>query len=106
MRASRRRYGEDAQESRAAREDLRELRAPLRVAEEMGQGLGRGEILLGPLPRRQGAGAGCARDIANRLSRTSQGPDRMSLNRFHAPGSFMRVASTLSLVGASGSGWR
>jgi len=42
--------GEDAQEERPACQALRRLRAPLRLAQEMGEGLGRGALLLGPVP--------------------------------------------------------
>ncbi|MEX3015690.1 hypothetical protein [Gymnodinialimonas hymeniacidonis] len=34
------RYGQDAQEIRSAAESLRDLRASVRVAEEVGEGLG------------------------------------------------------------------
>ena len=51
-------YGEDAQESRPADQALRDLRAPLRLAEEMGARLGGGEALFRPLPLLPGAGSG------------------------------------------------
>ena len=42
----------EPQEKRFAAEDLRRLRAAVRLAEEMGEGLGRGQILLGAVPAR------------------------------------------------------
>jgi hypothetical protein len=36
-----------------AQQDLRDLRPPVRVAEEVGTQLGRGEVLFGPLPERE-----------------------------------------------------
>jgi len=50
---------EDAPQGRPAAETLRRLRAALRLAEEMGAGLGHGAVLFRPLP---GPGA-AAREI-------------------------------------------
>jgi hypothetical protein len=44
---------EDAKKIRAAQQSLRDLRATLQLAQKMGGGLGRGEVLLGPLPPNQ-----------------------------------------------------
>jgi hypothetical protein len=41
---------EDAQEIRAAHQDLRPLRAAVRMAQEVGARLGAGQILLGTVP--------------------------------------------------------
>jgi hypothetical protein len=43
-------HAQDAPQSRSAEQDLPCLRAPLRVAQEVGAGLGRGALLLGALP--------------------------------------------------------
>ena len=43
-------HGPNDPEIRPSRQDLRHLRAAVRVAEEMGQGLGRGALLFGALP--------------------------------------------------------
>lgn len=43
--------GEDAQEERPPQQALLHLRAALRLAQEMGEGLGRGTLLFGSLPR-------------------------------------------------------
>ena len=48
--------GEDAQEERFACQALRGLRAPLRLAQEMGEGLGRGALLLGSVSGWAGLG--------------------------------------------------
>ena len=50
---------ETRRETRPADEGLRRLRPPFHMAAEMGGELGRGALLLGPLPARQGA-AYCA----------------------------------------------
>jgi hypothetical protein len=44
-------HGEDAAEVGFAREGLRALRAAVCLAEEMGEGVGRGAVLLGPVPQ-------------------------------------------------------
>jgi hypothetical protein len=48
--------GEDAQEERPACQALRRLRAALRLAQEMGEGLGRGALLLGSVSGWAGLG--------------------------------------------------
>jgi hypothetical protein len=45
--------GEAAQEIRSSDQNLRNLRVAIRMAQEVGKGLGRGEILLGSLPQRK-----------------------------------------------------
>ena len=52
----------DATQIRLAAEDLRDLWAAFHMAQEMGKGLGRGALLLGPVPgrKRQGRQGGQA----------------------------------------------
>ena len=47
--------GPDATQVGFAHENLRHMRAAIYLAQEMGAGLGRGQILLGSLPGRAGA---------------------------------------------------
>lgn len=47
-------HGKDAQEIRPAHQTLRHLRPPVRVAQGLGQSMGRGPLLLRPLPQGQG----------------------------------------------------
>jgi hypothetical protein len=41
---------ETGEEIKPAQQDLRNLRAPVHVAKEVGKGVGRGALLLGRLP--------------------------------------------------------
>jgi hypothetical protein len=49
-------HAEDAQESRSADEAVRRLRTAVRMAQGVGAGLGRGSLLLRPLPPGKGKG--------------------------------------------------
>ena len=49
---------EDAEEIGTADQGLRRLRPAVRLAQEVGAGLGRGALLLGPLPEGRGKGQG------------------------------------------------
>jgi hypothetical protein len=44
-------HAADAPQSRFTQQDLRGLWPTFRMAQEMGEGVGRGEILLRPVPR-------------------------------------------------------
>ena len=52
------RRAQDDQKGRLANQDLRPLRPAVRMAQEMGKGLGRSQILLGPLPFGRGGETG------------------------------------------------
>jgi hypothetical protein len=53
----------DAPQIRPAAKDMRDLRQAIRVAQEMGKGLGRGALLLAAVPGRPSASPG--RQIIN-----------------------------------------
>lgn len=75
-------HAQKVKKGRSAKQDVRDMRASVRLAKEMGQGLGRGALLFGPMPRRAqrsglaafaidgrwraGAGREGAREIARR----------------------------------------
>jgi len=42
-------HGKDAQEIRSSEKDMRHMRPTICLAQEMGKGLGRGPLLLGPV---------------------------------------------------------
>jgi hypothetical protein len=50
------RDAEDGSQGRPAKQDLRGLRTAVRLAQEMGAGLGRGEVLFGAVPGGEGEG--------------------------------------------------
>ena len=49
---------EDGSQGRSAKQDLRGVRTAVRMAQEMGARLGRGEVLFGAVPGGEGEGVG------------------------------------------------
>lgn len=65
-----------AQEAEPAEQDLRLVRAPIRVAQEVGAGLGAGEVLLRPLS------VGGSGTLSSVPPVRIEEPSRMALRRF------------------------
>ena len=64
---------DEAEEVGSAEQDLRDLRPPVRVAEEVGTQLGRGEVLLGSLPENE---------VMSRRDAEKEGVANLSSGRF------------------------
>ncbi len=71
-----------AEKSRPAAEDLRHLRAPVHVAQEVGESLGRGSLLLGPLPPKPKTLVGLLFVRRERFQKTSRANLHIVARRF------------------------